>query len=277
MPDLVNLSEKQRLILLSRVEQTVNKRFYDPGLNGIVWPEAVGECRERIVRCSSTEEFEKEINELLKRLGTSHVGFFHESIPRASGRQAIAATFCKADTKYGTRWVFQDVHFEGPAHQAGIEPGDALLQVGGRDVLPPESPWFAMGSGNCVTIGKRNGTTLTFDLAVPRPTSMKPPVVIPRTVSFRRLEQGIGLLIVTMFPGIVGIDVAREMTEAIHALDCDRLVVDLRGNTGGGIGCLRLMSFLCPGKTPVGYSLSRRGAEEGRRPEELPKFDRIPS
>jgi carboxyl-terminal processing protease len=273
----VNLTEKQRLILLGRVEQTVGKKFYDPGLKGINWQEAVQEHQERILRSDSTEEFEQEINELLKRLGTSHVGFFHESMPRGSGRQALAATFCKAETKYGTRWVFQDVHFEGPADRAGIESGDVLLQAGGRDIVPPESPWFAMGSGNRITIGKRNGTTLTFDLAVPRPTTMKPPVVIPRTVSFRRLDHGIGFLNVTMFPGIVGIDVAREMTEAIRALDCDRLIVDLRGNTGGGIGCLRLMSLLCPGKTPVGYSLSRRGAERGRRPEELPKFDRIPS
>jgi hypothetical protein len=76
---------------------------------------------------------------------------------------------------------------------------------------------------------------------------------------------------------MVGIDVAKEMTEAVHALDCDRLIIDLRGNTGGGIGCLRLMGFLCPDKRPVGYSLSRRGAERSYRPEDLPKFDRIPS
>src|SRR5437867_2565171 len=40
---------------------------------------------------------------------------------------------------------------------------------------------------------------------------------------------------------------------------------------------LRLISLLCPDKRPVGYSLSRRGAERGYRPENLPKFDRIPA
>ena len=33
---------------------------------------------------------------------------------------------------------------------------------------------------------------------------------------------------------------------------CTRLIVDLRGNTGGGIGGLRLMSYLTPGKLEVG-------------------------
>jgi hypothetical protein len=38
---------------------------------------------------------------MLKALGTSHVGFFHDSRPRAAGRVAIAATFMKTDTPDG--------------------------------------------------------------------------------------------------------------------------------------------------------------------------------
>jgi carboxyl-terminal processing protease len=274
---LIDLTEKQRINILNRVAVTVSKRFYDPMLNGIEWERLVAEKRDCVARSKATEEFEKEINELLKTLGTSHVGFFHRSTPRGSSRQAIAATFSKAETKYGRRWIFQDVHAEGPAQLAGIQPGDILLRLGDREIVPPESPWFAMGSANSITVAKPDGSTATFTLSVPMPKSLKPPVVVPRTVSFRRLEEGVGLIKVTMFPGIVGIDVAREMTEAVRTLDCDRLIIDLRGNTGGGIGCLRLMSLLCPDKRPVGYSLSRRGGERSYRPEDLPKFDRIPS
>ncbi len=274
---MIELNEKQRIVILNRVAQTVTKKFYDPMLKGIELEKLVAVKRDCIARSKSTEEFEREINELLKALGTSHVGFFHQSVPRGSSRQAIAATFFKAETKYGTRWVFQDVHADGPAHLAGIQPGDVFLRVGDREVVPPESPWFTMGSENSVTVAKPDGSTVTFTLSVPLPKSMKPPVVVPRTVAFRRLEQGIGLIKVAMFPGIVGIDIAKEMTQAAGALDCDRLIIDLRGNTGGGMGCLRLMGLLCPDKIPVGYSLSRRGAERGYRPEDLPKFDRIPS
>jgi carboxyl-terminal processing protease len=274
---MIELSEKQRITILNRVGSTVAKRFYDPTLNGVELESVIAAKRDSIAHSRSREEFEKEINDVLKALGTSHVGFFHQSVPRGSGRQAIAATFCKAETKYGNRWVFQDVHSQGPASLAGIQPGDVLLQVGEQEVVPPESPWFAIGSANSVTVGRPDGRTATFSLSIPMPKSLKPPVVVPQTVSFRRLEQGIGLIKVAMFPGIVGIDVAKEMTGAVRALDCDRLIIDLRGNTGGGIGCLRLMGLLCPDKRAVGYSLSRRGAERGYKPEHLPKFDRIPS
>ncbi len=91
------------------------------------------------------------------------------------------------------------------------------------------------------------------------------------------LPDGIGVLRVSMFPGMLGMDVARDMTRAIDEMQCDRLIVDLRGNTGGGIGCLRLMSLLCDDRRGVGYSLGRDALKAGRTKEQLPAFDRIPS
>ncbi len=72
-------------------------------------------------------------------------------------------------------------------------------------------------------------------------------------------------------------DVARDMSRAISALSCPSLVIDLRGNTGGGIECLRLMSHLCPDRRGVGYSVTRAMARKGYTKEQLPQFDRIPA
>jgi C-terminal processing protease CtpA/Prc len=92
------------------------------------------------------------------------------------------------------------------------------------------------------------------------------------------LSDEIGLLKVAMFPGAIGIDVAKDIDRGIAALNgCNRLIVDLRGNTGGGIGGLRLMSYLTPGKLEVGYSLTRKRRERGYRREELTRFGHIPS
>ena len=92
------------------------------------------------------------------------------------------------------------------------------------------------------------------------------------------LPDGIGWLKVTMFPGAVGIDLAKMFDTAIsHLKDSTRLIVDLRGNTGGGIGGLRLMSYLTPGKKEVGYSLTRKRKEKGYAREKLPRFGHIPS
>src|SRR5260370_33632313 len=115
-------------------------------------------------------------------------------------------------------------------------------------------------------------------LQVPNPRSKNHPVIVPKAVVCSQLPEGIGWLKVTMFPGAVGIDLAHMLDTAFaHLKDSRRLIVDLRGNSGGGIGGLRLMSYLTPGKTEVGYSLTRARKEKGYAREKLPRFGRIPS
>jgi C-terminal processing protease CtpA/Prc len=58
----------------------------------------------------------------------------------------------------------------------------------------------------------------------------------------RRIEDELGYLKVAMFPGMAGVEVARTKSPArlrkIGDVDC--LIIDLLGNTGGGIGALRV-------------------------------------
>ena len=46
------------------------------------------------------------------------------------------------------------------------------------------------------------------------------------------------------------------------------LIIDLRGNTGGGIGALRVMSLLTPDQMPVGFALDRRRVTANLESEE---------
>jgi C-terminal processing protease CtpA/Prc len=137
---------------------------------------------------------------------------------------------------------------------------------------------FSVGETADLTVEKLNGGQERLRLQLPVPKSKKHPVTAPDPVHAEKITDEIGLLKVAMFPGVVGIDVARNIDRGIAALDgCSRLIVDLRGNTGGGIGGLRLMSYLTPGKLEVGYSLTRKRRERGYRREELTRFGRIPS
>jgi len=56
----------------------------------------------------------------------------------------------------------------------------------------------------------------------------------------------------------------------------ERFIIDLRGNVGGGLGSLRLMSYLCPNKLEIGYSVTRRRLRNGYRKEDLIRIERIP-
>ncbi len=97
-------------------------------------------------------------------------------------------------------------------------------------------------------------------------------------VMISRIADRVGWLKVTKFPGAVGIDIAKEIDHGIEELrGCDRLVVDLRGNAGGGLAFLRVMSYLTPERLPVGYSVTRARAETNYSKETLTIFDRIPS
>jgi C-terminal processing protease CtpA/Prc len=101
-------------------------------------------------------------------------------------------------------------------------------------------------------------------------------VVPEQVVSARKLDSQVGYVRISMFPGVLGMDVARDMSRAVAELGSERLIVDLRGNTGGGIGCLRLMSLLCADRRGVGYSVGRKLARAGYDKNRLPQFDRIP-
>jgi len=60
---------------------------------------------------------------------------------------------------------------------------------------------------------------------------------------------------------MIGVDVANDISKAVVSLGKIRgLIIDLRGNTGGGAGALRLMSLLTPEKVPVGFAPGKRWA-----------------
>jgi carboxyl-terminal processing protease len=117
-----------------------------------------------------------------------------------------------------------------------------------------------------------------LNVDVPVPRSRKQPYAEPTPVTCSTLAGSVGYLKVSILPGLLGLDVARQIDAGIAALkDCDSLVLDLRGHLGGGLGVLRLMSHLTPSKLPIGYTVTRKKAESGFAKESLLKLDRLPT
>jgi carboxyl-terminal processing protease len=274
----MTLDLQSREKIYSRVSDLVTRKHFDPAMNGADWPTLVSTRKDQILCGETDEEFERRMQELLNELKTSHTGFRHSKSPNIPGRHAIRATFMRCELDGRQRWMFQDVHEGGPAHLAGLRPGDILLQVRNRELRPPDPPLFPVGEDSLYVVQKPDGERVMGTLHVPSLRSKKHPVIAAKSVLCSQLPEGIGWLKVTMFPGAVGIDLAKMLDTAFaHLKDSTRLIVDLRGNTGGGIGGLRLMSYLTPGKQEVGYSLTRTRKEGGYKREELPRFGRIPS
>lgn len=234
-------------------------------------------------RASSRAAFATEMNRVLAQGRLSHVAFFHSSGSSAPARYAINATFCPADLDgAGERWMFQDVHPGGPAERAGIRPGDILLEVNGKPFMPPSLPTFTLGQDADLLVSRGDGSTASINVVLPKAPAngkpgAKPPMAEPTSVTASMLDQEVGYLRVAFFPGVNGQRFAREFEAALASIgECRRLVVDLRGNLGGFVGSLRLMSALTPDRIPVGYSLTRKGSDRGWRRESLPCIDHLP-
>lgn len=126
------LTTVQRQSVFDAVLRTIDKKFMGPDVDTSALRRKHAPA---VVHADSTEAFEGAVNTLLRDLGVSHTGFFHESMPRTAGRIAIAATFTQADTRDGRRWMFQDVHPGGVTAAAGIRPGDVLLAIAGTELV----------------------------------------------------------------------------------------------------------------------------------------------
>ena len=272
-----NLTSAQRAEVFDKTAAKVTKEYFDPKFNGTDWPRVAREARDRIIALTDPEEFETGMHELVRKLGTSHTGFFHQSARRVPGRLALGVTFRRAETEAGPRWVAQDVHAGGPGHAAGLRPMDVLTAIDGNPVIPPDAPMFPMGTDLKLQI-QRGTEYLSPLVSIPVPRSRKQPYAEPEAVTWKRLSEDTGYLKVAAFPGLLGLDVARSIDRAVAELaSCDRLILDLRGHIGGGLGVLRLMSHLTPDKLPIGYTVTRKRAEVGYDKGALPKLDSLPT
>jgi C-terminal processing protease CtpA/Prc len=276
----IQLSSKDRHVILDNVIRALQKRFYAPEKLNEDWQTAVERHRPLVEGADTADAFEQAVSDLLTELHTSHLGFFHRSARRASSRAALSATYLADDTPYGKRWIFQDVHSGGAASIAGIEPGDILLSVDGREITPPEHPVFVMGKQTSVAFVGSDEQQRTVSVDVARPKGKKLHFIQPTLVDGRHLDGGLGYLKVAMFPGMVGVEVANAISRAVEELGAVKsLIIDLRGNTGGGVGALRVMSLLTSEKIPVGFALDRQRVTKNLDSEKLtfPQFSRIPA
>ena len=194
-------NQEMREKVFANVVSTVARRLYDPALNGVDWNAAAAKHRGRIIGAGTAEEFESAVNNLIKELRVSHAGFFSEKRPLAAAKIAIGATFHNG----GSRWIFQDVHPGGPAHAAGVQPGDTLLAVAGKDAASPQMPVFALGEAVAVNIERRNGRHERLQILVPVSKKKNRPLVEIQPASWTKLPDGTGYLKVAIFPGRVGI------------------------------------------------------------------------
>jgi C-terminal processing protease CtpA/Prc len=223
----------------------------------------------------SNGDIESGVNGWLRKLKLSHTAFWRGP---GTGLPAYFAINAALKRISDGRLVFWDVLPGGLAERAGINPGDVLAGINGQDINGDE-PRFQLGSTYTFRV-TRDGTEKAANISLPRyGPKDRPPMTEAKPLTYSAKDR-IAVLKVTSFPGAVGFDLLRDLKNALAVFDdkqCDRLILDLRSNCGGGLSSVRLMSLLVPDRRLIGYSLTRLGRDRKKRASQLPAIRRLPS
>ncbi len=226
------LTHKERTKIINSVKKLVPERYINisnPNQDYGPWLALVDERMPHLMN-DDVPAFEAGVSELLKSLGSSHTAFFHERRDSIPPPYSINATLRPVDTTHGKRWMFVDVIEDGVASQAGIRPGEFLLSIDSEPVVPPKTANFRIGGNHNVEIGSFNGNKRQVTFEIPnRAAKDRPPMIEPRSLSYRLLASDVGYLRVSTFPGAVGQSFAKALDDAISRLESSRHWTSHRG------------------------------------------------
>jgi C-terminal processing protease CtpA/Prc len=278
------LSQSQREIVLAKIQRLVSEKYFDPNFNEAAWKRIVEDHRKAIVTAENDGLFERAVAGMLAEMAPSPLALLSDRTLIAPPN-AINASFSVRTVGGDRYWVFKDVLPGGVAARAGAKAGDVLLAIDGEPVCPSLSdgataaPNFEMQHEFSIDILRGDPLeemSLVFRTATPKYKDN--PYSEPAALSVGAKTGSISYLRVSLFPGAIGIDFANELDSifATRFQHSNRLIIDMRGNPGGGIGGLTLMSYLTPDRRPIGYSKNREMALNNIPPDALPVFDRVP-
>lgn len=164
--------------------------------------------------------------------------FFVEPVAREMERESLQGSYGGIGATLTRPEEGGDIILEpipgNPAELAGIELGDVLLAVDGRDITPEmtvqEVADLIRGeTGDIVVLTILHpGATAPVDIEVERGEILIPSVAYRITPE----DETIGYIQLTRFSGESGDEVAQAIT-ALQEQGAEKLILDLRGNGGG--------------------------------------------
>jgi carboxyl-terminal processing protease len=272
------------------VWKTVRDSHYDPRLGGVDWQAVRAELRPRLEKAGSMGEARAVMNDMLGRLGHTHVAVYPASLyedvrgDRAGGREAVPGFDVRMA---GGEAVVVRVTESLPAARAGVRPGWRVHRINGEALAPvldrvrkavrdpaavPTMQVFvvmgrlrgAEGTEVRVTFldGADREVTVPLRLARPLGNRVRLGQSLPEYVHFesRRVDNGIAYFSLNAFSDAPR--VMKAFGETVQQnLKAPGFILDLRGNPGGIVGMSMGMGgwFLDRTDLRLGTETSRKG------------------
>lgn len=269
----------------------VDQQHFDPEHNGVDWDAAGEEFRPRAAAAQDVDELRSAITEMLGRLGQSHFSLMPQEIlgTGAAGSSASPPGTCGLDLRViDGEPIITRAPRGDPAAIAGVELGWKLLSIDGKTVeealadLPEggtlrrsTAAWRVLlrgidgEVGTSVALVFEDGEGATHAVELERIERDAIPFDMPGLPTFflelsRRVVRQDELRV-----GVIGFSnwftpLVRDMDRYLVDLrDCDGIVIDLRGNTGGDASVARsLASHFFTEPTSLGTQKMRNGNTE---------------
>jgi carboxyl-terminal processing protease len=135
-PGLTKEQRQKNLESFDLAWKTVRDEHYDPKLGGVNWQRVREELRPRVEKADSMDEARKVMQEMLDRLGHSHVGIIPGSLYEDLGKARHLA-----EPGFDVRMVDGEavvvrVKAGLPAAKAGVRPGWRIRKINGQELAP---------------------------------------------------------------------------------------------------------------------------------------------
>ena len=152
-----------------------------------------------------------------------------------------------------------EVFDNSPAAKAGIQPGDSILKIDGKDIYGLDTT-----ENNQLKKGKE-GTLVTIEITGPRLQKPKTVTlvrqrVVAESVLYKELGRGIAYVKIRSF--MPDKEVVARFKEVLGKAANKKLIIDLRNNGGGSLDAVNRMVGFLAGPNTILISIKGREAEQ---------------
>lgn len=209
----------------------------------------------------TTEMIDTALDAMLEYLGDSYTTYLDDEQTKqleeslAGEYRGIGITFKMNEITNEPTII--GVSKSSPAEQAGLMVGDILLSVDGNDLSNKTSDeiknMIRNNSNDELILGiSRNGTHLTFNVNID--------TVLDVNISYKMLENNIGYLKMNIFSKTLSTQVELALAD-LESQGMQKLIIDLRGNTGGYLESAESTANLFLEEGKLIYSLENKDAK----------------
>lgn len=247
------ISAEEKEEVLKALGDVVTQKAFVPGVDMSQWPTFLEKHREAIDKTEQQEPFTRAVNGALHDFGLSHLRFRSPSATKRRDTNSMVGLGIQTNREED-HLVIVDIFPQGPAAEAGLQPGDEIVEVDGHKPGNPGDMQGAEGTEISLKIARPDGQT--SDVKITRRSFS---AVRPDTLAWP--DEETALLHVHTFAKGYDRDLIEKLTD--EAAKAKYLIIDLRGNGGGATNNLRhLLGRILPSETVIGTFVSRRAVNE---------------